>query len=468
MNLQGSRQYEWPETFAVKEITPDAQERSELEQTFAKEAENLRAMSNHRSDHIIRFATAFTLGDDEESKRYFLVFEWADGGCLEELFKGHQNPTLTKGLIQSAVKQIEGLARALQMTHDKAQIRHGDLKPGNILRFNASDEDIIGTLKIGDWGLAKYHAVATELRGEHTLTIHGTAMYEPPEVDPNLHIGLDGKKVFSRQYDVWSMGCIILEVIIWLLYGYNGVEDFRIDVRNHKSTNRIPCYDVEVVKGSDPVRYKAKVRPIVTKWMDHLAGEALCGANQALGALLRIVREDLLNVDLPTPRLERSGSSNAAGGYSDPNPVIPGISVRAPTFREEDNVKVSTANTRATSQQLLDKLLSQVVEKGSSSSDWWFKPGKKAPSKPNFASGSSQDAAGNLSPAPGGPRHRAAGQTVTPSPILGTPTLGGGLEAPSPGRLSVRPLNTVSEVIALYLHSKRSRLTKLGITLDRA
>lgn len=46
----------------------------------------------------------------------------------------------------------------------------------------------------------------------------GTQKYEPPETDNERgEIG----QPRSRLYDMWSMGCIVFEFIIWLLYSFN-------------------------------------------------------------------------------------------------------------------------------------------------------------------------------------------------------------------------------------------------------
>jgi serine/threonine protein kinase len=80
------------------------------------------------------------------------------------------------------------------------------MKPENILRFR--DRTRVGILKIADMGLAKHHAVATYLR-PRTSTRYGTVRYEPPEVMTHK-LAEEGR---SRLYDIWSMGCITLELI---------------------------------------------------------------------------------------------------------------------------------------------------------------------------------------------------------------------------------------------------------------
>jgi serine/threonine protein kinase len=93
----------------------------------------------------------------------------------------------------------------------KESIRHGDLKLENILNFSEGDSSL-GTLKIADMGLAKRHVVATQERDVLTSTRYGTVRYEAPETAINIHSQ-------SRLYDIWSMGCITLEFVIWNLYG---------------------------------------------------------------------------------------------------------------------------------------------------------------------------------------------------------------------------------------------------------
>jgi len=85
----------------------------------------------------------------------------------------------------------------------------------------------MGILQIADLGLARFHEkdAHTNVRlgkDEYTLTPPGTSRYEPPETDK----GRGTKEARSRQYDIWSMGCIVLELLIWLIYGYQAVQKF--------------------------------------------------------------------------------------------------------------------------------------------------------------------------------------------------------------------------------------------------
>ncbi|KAI3336766.1 hypothetical protein HD806DRAFT_517809 [Xylariaceae sp. AK1471] len=354
---------EWPEYFAVKQIEPpDEDERRRIDDSWANEVRTLKDMNSRHKEHIVRCS--------QSEKAYYMILEWADGGSLEDLFSQWPDPTLNESLIKQAVIQMSGLAAALEATHE-GKIRHGDLKPGNgihrdayclILRFGATDNNIFGTLKIGDWGLAKLHSMATVLRQEKgldTTTKYGTPLYEPPEVQ------LGEVTLLSRQYDVWSMGCVILEIMIWLLYGYHGVKKFRVDVKG-PSRDQLPCYHFKTENGE----HKATLRPIVIKWLDHMANdEPRCSQDTALGALLSLVRNKMLVVQLP-PGM---GQTRYVKNWEVPTrresplePVVdsptPGLLVTAATNLRDNFDPRRIQAYRATSSELLELLEQEVMD----------------------------------------------------------------------------------------------------------
>ncbi|KAF4982593.1 hypothetical protein FZEAL_1825 [Fusarium zealandicum] len=97
--------------------------------------------------------------------------------------------------------------------------RHGDLKPENMLWFpDLNDEK--GIIKISDLGQAELHSTQSKTRreskGVHTLT------YRPPESDVE-------PRIIRQSGDIWSLGCIFLEFITWMLGGIDLLESFRKD-----------------------------------------------------------------------------------------------------------------------------------------------------------------------------------------------------------------------------------------------
>lgn len=225
------------------------------------------------------------------------MFQWADGGSLRDFYRDNPRPTLDTKFIQEIVLQLFGLASALNKLHNYKKddnsgesYRHGDLKPENILRFTSENGTRVGMLKISDLGLAKHHLLATRFRDLATDTHFGTPLYEPPEVYTEKN------SPRSRQYDIWSMGCIILELIIWLLYGYEELVKFNNSMKYALGGNSSPYW----VLDESRTEAHAKVHPHVTESMKIVKRDPEClGAPTAIGDLLKLVERRLLVVRLP-------------------------------------------------------------------------------------------------------------------------------------------------------------------------
>ncbi|KAM5348937.1 hypothetical protein ACJ41O_008760 [Fusarium nematophilum] len=172
--------------------------------------------------------------------------------------------------------------------------RHGDLRPDNILQFR--DSTWLGTLKIADFGLAKQHALATSHQDEHTQRKYSTSQYEAPEVITNCNLRLPR----SRRHDIWSMGCIILEFAIWLLYGYDGLDKF------YKEREHINALKETLYFTVDSIERTAQLSNIAKGWMDYmLQFDPECNGDSpsVLGDLIKLVKDRLLVVALPQDRM---------------------------------------------------------------------------------------------------------------------------------------------------------------------
>lgn len=296
--------------FAVKKIKPQ-QDQEEVAKHWEREVLALRMMNDLKQEHIVRFVTAFRRiwnGGEE----HYVMFEWASGGNLRRMWKDNPSPPLTSAMVKHVIKQILGLATALAAAHnlrapgfEEASYRHGDLKPENILVFK--DGSPFGTLKIGDWGEARYHGKVTAIRPSRTITKFGTRRYEAPEVEVGVRITRLGQsmKRRSRLGDVWALGCITLEFIVWLLYGRKGLDQFNSEVSGET------FYQIEIKNG----KRVAHVHRVAVKWMERMAKVDACEPGEtALGELLEFVQSSLLVVNLP----QRLGSNIADQDYERP------------------------------------------------------------------------------------------------------------------------------------------------------
>ena len=262
------------------------------------------------------------------NNRYFM-FPWANGGSLRDFWEATPEQTPNADIIRQAVEQFRGLADALYHLHnfvgetiaqdgkvstmkipnvkvqgedavvmDEASnqsIRHGDLKPENILRFLSDETSMdkqthLGVLKLADMGLAKRHVTATQDRKCLTSTRYSTILYEAPEAVT----ALEGQGR-SRLYDIWSMGCIILELIIWILYGNKALNEFYKQLKGDSQETQY----FEIREDGK----RAQVHRVVCQWMDHIQKtDPECTQDSAIRDLLDLVRTKLLVVDLSPHR----------------------------------------------------------------------------------------------------------------------------------------------------------------------
>lgn len=218
------------------------------------------------------------------------MFPWADGGNLREFWECEDPKPLKAELIRWVLQQILGLSQALKTLHNFNNHlfgRHGDLKPENILSFkdiNGNDNKW-GILQIADVGLAKFHDTVTSSRMNATGTMSGTRMYESPETE------VDPRAPRSRKYDIWSMGCILLEFAIWLLYGMSEVSRFKSRRGGFGEVENYKFYVITETQHGMPS--KVKINPEVRSWMDEIYQDPRCTDNTALRDLLTIIQNCL-------------------------------------------------------------------------------------------------------------------------------------------------------------------------------
>ncbi|KAI0474846.1 heterokaryon incompatibility protein-domain-containing protein [Xylaria cf. heliscus] len=328
---------------AVKELKSSLDDESgfDVETAFWLEVTTLDKLSRLSDKHLIRPISAFKWGET-----YYIIFERADGGTLRDFWKKHGKAYLElNGIrIKKFLEQLHGLVEALCKLHntnkqtttalarasmkkspqasssktlsknrgtvpsstqnadirseddenDDKHWRHGDLKPENILVFENSSW--LETLKIADFGLAKQHDFATAFRQGPTSTRHTTLQYEAPEAVTNKEMPR------SRLYDIWSMGCIILESVIWLLYGYEGLVEFYNENKdsNGPKTHTQQSLYFTTMTTEDSSRFIASVSNTATHCIAKiLANDPECRQPTALRELLELVRDRLLVVSIP-------------------------------------------------------------------------------------------------------------------------------------------------------------------------
>ncbi|CCW59840.1 unnamed protein product [Phytomonas sp. EM1] len=152
--------------------------------------QEILAMTSLQHDNIIRYFYC----EKESDTTLRLYMELAPEGTLRDRIREHPGVGLP---FEEIVQRLTGVCRGLAYVHAQHYV-HCDLKTANLLLGTH------GRTKIGDFGTAKQLAP-----GQKLYKLLGTPQYMAPEVlmaDVSQQIGYDYKA------DVWSVGCIALEM----------------------------------------------------------------------------------------------------------------------------------------------------------------------------------------------------------------------------------------------------------------
>ncbi|KAM6535853.1 hypothetical protein FALCPG4_005384 [Fusarium falciforme] len=270
-----------PRRVAVKHF-PQAP-KSQSDETYQKEKGNLDKIKHIENNHLIKhLATCEGI--------HCIIFPWAEHGDLNQFWQGKHDRELP--IFVWSITQLAGLASGLRDLH-AMNCRHGDLKPSNILYF----ENDGGILKIADLGVSRVHKKATDQRLYETVTTASTRAYEGPEASGPINAPR------SRKYDCWSLGCVILEFVIWLLYDQRALDGFHSSRDSlwhsfYRSKNPDPASEGRRTEWWEKMERHPKVDEVIKLLRED---ERVTGA--ALEELINLVDSKLLLIN-PQSRLE--------------------------------------------------------------------------------------------------------------------------------------------------------------------
>ncbi|KAK2028467.1 kinase-like protein [Colletotrichum zoysiae] len=227
------------------------------EPTFEKEFNANMKLTHSR---VVPLLSAFQHRD-----KFYLIFPWAAGGSLQDLWQNYDKVQSSPGRTASwyttlwMMDQCFGIADALAKVHgyntweneddqlSKPQL-HQDIKPENIVccRDNETSQYV---LKLTDFGLSV--ALDRDSSLPHRKIVQSKS-YRPPEADI---MGSD----INQTWDIWCLGCLYLEFVTWVALGWASVEGFRNQRLTEMDdedvdTNFLPTACVHDVKfcASDP------------------------------------------------------------------------------------------------------------------------------------------------------------------------------------------------------------------------
>ncbi|KAF8640337.1 hypothetical protein AX17_000009 [Amanita inopinata Kibby_2008] len=256
---------------AVKEIK--FQELTGMPNLYSQIKDELSVMEMLHHPNVVEY-----YGIEVHRDRVYIFEEYCQGGSLAQLLE--HGRIEDEGIIQVYTMQmLEGLV----YLHSKGII-HRDIKPDNILL------DHLGVIKFVDFGAAKIlvknqRSIQRSRRGSEWSTysqvssmngvavmsngLTGTPMYMSPEVIKNDKRGRHGSM------DIWSLGCVVLEVATgkkpwsnldneWAIMFHIGVATQHPPLPEPSQLSEMGINFIKQCLTIDPMH-----RPTATELMDH-------------------------------------------------------------------------------------------------------------------------------------------------------------------------------------------------------
>lgn len=173
-------------------------------------------MNNKRHGHLVSLLASCIIEDKMQQDNLCLVMPLAEGGDMQDWLFAEQTPSYPPGLDLSDFRtnfvfvSIQRLVEALAYLHASTSgywTAHYDIKPKNILLYHERGKWL---WKISDFGHGKLKLAGGDSGTERCIGL-GTFEYQPPEYD--------GLKKMTLAFDVFSMGCVIIELATLVAVG---------------------------------------------------------------------------------------------------------------------------------------------------------------------------------------------------------------------------------------------------------
>ncbi|CAN9469440.1 unnamed protein product [Alternaria alternata] len=210
----------------------------EAETNFEIEHSMLEDLRNNNVTHkmILLHSGSFVIRDETCIIQHCLIFERAT--CTLEDFLTDEKETLNSWTSSLLLTNLVDIVQALACLHDNFNTLHLDIKPDNILVFNRPPsrledgnlEEARFEWKISDFGLARkryakertgplYDRNRSASQSASLPATRPAGRFQAPEVQQRASSKASGGS------DVWSMGCVILMVLGFVVDGPTRVSE---------------------------------------------------------------------------------------------------------------------------------------------------------------------------------------------------------------------------------------------------
>ena len=282
---------------AVKVLAADLAASTTVIERFFREA---RAAASVKSPYIVDIYDSGRLEDG----RPFIAMEMLEGETLYDL--------MTRVRLidpQTTVRIINQCAKGLMKAH-AVGIVHRDLKPENI--FLLSGDDGEETLKILDFGLAKFYAPMNPDEKTARLTREGAVFGTPAYMSPEQ---VKGQGNVDHRADLWALGCMAFECLtgrpVWnteqgVAMTFAAIAASALPVPSQLRTDLPPTFDIWFRRAlerdpNDRFQTARELADALGRAFGESSLVSLRSGELDVGSLLNQIGRNSLDLDEPMP-----------------------------------------------------------------------------------------------------------------------------------------------------------------------
>ncbi|KAG8527878.1 uncharacterized protein KY384_006794 [Bacidia gigantensis] len=281
---QHHRNYSHDTIVAEKYIRPSSDATQADWERLFREVQTLQKRRNH--PNIIPLLASYTTDTAESGlyvKTLHLLFPLAEMDLADWMTRSQSPESIVDDgeIAAHLYRSIYGLVSSVAYLHkdiDGKATAHHDLKPRNVLVVD-------GILKLADFGHSHLRPLIEGSATEATTGL-GTYEYQPPE-----YWNEDGSRAeinHGRAFDIWSLGCIIIELAILIVHHWRPqmVNKFREERKANPNKDRRSPRSVPAESDISFHNNTAVVKDWLKRLKDH-------GRSQQLDKILGIAAEML-------------------------------------------------------------------------------------------------------------------------------------------------------------------------------